>query len=873
MKKLVKLVVLLLVVSTVVSCFIGCNKNEGTQNYDPETRPLTMSIGALDGNFNPFFYTAQNDGNVVGMTQVSMLASDAQGNPVVGENRPTVAKDFSVTEAADRQSTTYEFLIKNGMKYSDGQELNIMDVLFNFYVYLDEAYIGSNTLYSTDIKGLKAYHAQDVSLNDDSDVDTYETFLAAAYTRQNNVIDYCTDGYCSDDEQAKKDIVTIINLFKNEVKSDWTNVENSFNSSIEEASYEYRFTEAWEAYLFNEGIIGVLTEKNAQGATIPRKDANGKYFTNLDEDDTYRNELNEYVNNANNIAKYTSTGASAEQAKEFLKRDWAIDFVFSANTGIDSVNTTVTTIDGTTWKDSGIAGITQYWATGSTALEQFTSEERTAYYANKFQGGSLAVPTITGISAYRTNTFKGVALDTAYDVLRVVINDVDPKAIWNFSVTIAPMHYYSTPELVAAADADYNNYLNAYANGQSYEIKNFGVKFADANFFGEGGLQSGEKNRLPIGAGAYKASTASGGNGNAAQFYTNKFVYYERNTYFETMGADLNNAIIKSVRYAEIGDDKVITALINKEIDYGMPSGNSKNATRIAEASEYLGSARYMSNGYGYVGINPKFIPELEVRQAIMKALNTASTVTNYYTDEWASVINRPMSANSWAYPTGATQHDSIKFTSNAAEINQLIEDAGYRENASGIYEKNGKQLKLTFTIAGSSTEHPAYKMFTDAEAFLEANCHMDITVATDIQALKKLASGNLAVWAAAWSSSIDPDMYQVYHKDSKATSVKNWNYPEILADTTSKFERERDIIDELSEKIDAGRKTTNQNERKAYYSEALDLVMSLAVELPTYQRNDYEVYNKEVIKAESLTANPSAFSPLFDRLWEVSYN
>ncbi len=857
MKKIAKVIVFLLVVCTVVSCFIGCkDKPEEGKNYDPETRPLTMSIGALDGNFNPFFYTAQNDGNVVSMTQVSMLASDAQGNAVAGENRPTVAKDFSVTEAADGSSTTYEFLIKNGMKFSDGQDLNLMDVLFNYYVYLDEAYIGSNTLYSTDIVGLKAYHAQDASLSDDADVDTNAGFEAAAYTRQNNVIDYCVDGYCADDEQAKKDIVTIINLFKNEVKTAWTTVESSFGSR-DEATYKYRFTEVWEAYLFNEGIIGVLTETNAQGAPVPQKDANGKYLTNLDNDDTFRNEVNAYVN-------------SHSGDKDALQKEWAIDYVFSAMTGIPSVNTAVTTIDGTTWKDSGIAQIAQYGAIGSTALEQFVSEERTAYYENKFQGGSLAVPTIKGITTKRTNTFKGQALNATHDVVSIKINGVDPKAIWNFSVTIAPMHYYSTPELVQAADADYTAYVNA---GGNYEIKNFGVKFADAAFFGESGLQAGEKNRLPVGGGAYKASSANGGNGNAAQFYTNKFVYYERNTYFETMGAELNNAIIKSVRYAEIGDDKVITALINKEIDYGMPSGNSKNATRIAEASEYLGAARYMSNGYGYVGINPKFIPELKVRQAIMKALNTTSTVTNYYTPEWASVINRPMSANSWAYPTGVSQYDAIKFTSNAAEINQLIENAGYRVNSEGIYEKNGKKLKLTFTIAGSSTEHPAYKMFTDAEAFLEANCHMDITVATDIQALKKLASGNLAVWAAAWSSSIDPDMYQVYHKDSKATSVKNWGYPQILNDTTSTYAVERGIIDALSEKIDAGRKTTDVNARKAHYAEALNLIMDLAVELPTYQRNDYEVYNKEVINADSLTANPSAFSPLFDRLWEVSYN
>ncbi len=874
MKKSRRVISILLAACTMaVGAFagVGCNKKE---SYDPETRPLTMSIGALDGNFNPFFYTTQNDGSVISMTQVSMLASDAEGSAVCGENRPTVAKDYNVTEAADGKSTTYEFLIKNGMKFSDGKPLTIMDVLFNYYVYLDEAYIGSNTLYSTDIVGLKAYHAQDESLADDSDNNTSEMFVTEAYTRYNNLIDYCDNGYSSgSEEQVKKDIVTIINLFKNEVKSDWTSVEDSF-ASRDLKTYEYRFTEAWEAYLFNEGIAIVQTEKNASGATIPKKDENGKYLTTLDSDDTFKQELNEYISNPDNVKKYTDAGATEADAKESLKKDWAIDFVFSAKTGFESVNQTINSLDGVNWNSFGIAEIAQYWATGSTAIEQFTSEARTAYYENKFSGSGLAVETIKGITAYRTTSFKGNDLGEAHDVLKIVINGVDPKAIWNFSITVSPMHYYSTSNLINEANADYQNYLNAYSNGQDYKLTKFGVKFADADFFGDGGLQSGDKNRLPLGAGSYMASKSTGGAGNANDFHSNKYVYYERNPYFNTMGKDLNNAIIKSIRYVEIGDDKIITSLLNKEIDYGMPSGNSENAARISDASSYLGSSKYMSNGYGYVGINPKFVPELEVRQAIMKAMNTSSTVQNYYTSEWASVIYRPMSANSWAYPDNVKEFAAIAYTSQASEINDLIKSAGYTVNTStGLYEKQGKSLKLTFTIAGSSTEHPAYRMFTDAAEFLRNNCHMDITVTTDIQALKKLASGNLAVWAAAWSSSIDPDMYQVYHKDSKATSVKNWNYAEILADTTSKFSRERQIIDDLSDLIDEGRETTNRNEREDCYARALDKIMELAVELPTYQRNDYEVYNKEVINSESLTSNPSAFSPLFDRIWEVKYN
>ena len=53
----------------------------------------------------------------------------------------------------------------------------------------------------------------------------------------------------------------------------------------------------------------------------------------------------------------------------------------------------------------------------------------------------------------------------------------------------------------------------------------------------------------------------------------------------------------------------------------------------------------------------------------------------------------------------------------------------------------------------------------------------MSITVKNDKDALLLLASDGLTVWAAAWGSTIDPDMYQVYHKDSTAGSTLNWKF------------------------------------------------------------------------------------------------
>ena len=135
------------------------------------------------------------------------------------------------------------------------------------------------------------------------------------------------------------------------------------------------------------------------------------------------------------------------------------------------------------------------------------------------------------------------------------------------------------------------------------------------------------------------------------------------------------------------------------------------------------------------------------------------------------------------------------------------------------------------------------------------------------------MSTGDLAVWAAAWGSTIDPDMYQVYHKESTATSVLNWGYKQILNDTSGKYNIEKELIDRLSEKIEAARKTNDKVIRAGIYSEALDIVMSLAIELPTYQRKDLFAYNTNKIDVRTFTPDSelSSFKGLTSENWNLS--
>lgn len=884
-------------VSGVLMLTCGCKPkpNGGEKKFDSETRVLQLSTSMLDGNFNPFFYTSGNDGSILSMTQLGFLTTDNEGKIICGEDHPTVALDYSTTMYDSKTvgtgnvtttgsmdgRTEYEFLIKKDIKFSDGTTLTIKDVLFNMYVYLDPAYTGSATMYSTDIQGLTAYRLQDPAADDNTDANMKEKeFLEKAENRVNAVINWAENSPTmetvppedTEGVTLKADWQTTKDLYRKELTSDWTAISSSWKDSYEDS---YSFTAAWQAYLLNVGLVTEQTKINLNGVQEKlyndlngngKKDDGEPYYTTLDapvgnpdkepEAQLYISGIAEATTDAK-VQKYMSdNNCDRDYAVLQLQSEYCINTVHDTMTGKEKIPEILT-----------------YWATATSVREELAGKERTKYYEEIKLDGNLAVQSISGITTRQTNVFNGKTLDGTYDVLKIVINGVDPKAIFNFGFSVAPMHYY--------AGGTFSKDNKDYA-AEALKGNGFGVCLGDGDFFKEI-LQDTSKNRLPVGAGAYKASTSDGGKTKPtpSTFYQAGVVYFERNTNFHTVGKGIENAKIKYVNYKELRDDQMMDALETQSIDFGMPNATNSNVNKVSQ-NGFLSSTDYRTNGYGYIGVNPKFIPEYKIRQAIMKAMDTNKTV-EYYSGKLAEVIYRPMSMMSWAYPDGVTEYNAIKFdlTSDRSEIKQLVKDAGY-ELQKGVYTKtkqidgmanatNGTKLKFTFTLAGESTDHPAYSMFMDAAAKLNA-IGFDITVTNNASALRDMTSGNLAVWAAAWSSATDPDPYQVYHKDSKATSVNNWNYPNILKDSTGKWGYEQGIIKQLSEKIDAGRQTLSQDTREAIYAECLDLIMDLSVELPTYQRSDLCVYNNTVIDAKTLVKNPNCFIGLFDKLWEIDY-
>ena len=853
-KRILSMILCIAMCIGMVSMFAGCSGSSKDA--------FVIMTEQLDGLFNPFFYTAAADGTIVGMTQIGMLASKYVNGEVevaYGENEAVVVKDYDIVENANG-TTTYTFVLKNGIKFSDGQPLTMEDVLFNYYVYLDPVYTGSNTLYSTDIVGLSEYRTQTIgSASDTSDdliasqassraqarinelVNLFHSELKASAT---NEVGYdamksaiqahsVSSGYKSaisneasevSSQNLLDDYEYALKLFKEELESDYVSAQESYTDEPYKSHEEFK-NEVF-CFMYTEGYVEV---KYAEGA-------DGKV-------------------DRTNIETLT-----AKYPDSITTKEAAVDYIYN-----DKIATQLDII-------------LQYWATANTLTTEYTAKAKEVIlHENVSDDGTLAVENISGIvslghtdAAGSTITVNGnnytvasghnadgTVTDTnEYDVLQITIEGVDPKAIWNFAITVAPQHYYGEGSSV----------------GMDIENNKFGVEFASYEFM-TGVIQSTRNIKLPMGAGAYKATDNTNSDSpSESSFYANNVVYFKANENFTTVGEGIDNAKIEKIRYQIVSSNNAIAALENGTVHYISPALTTDNYEKLEKlASKGIVTMSTDQLGYGYIGVNAAKVNDINLRKAIMCAMNTALAL-DYYRAGTASQIYWPMSKVSWAYPDGDDANDNGKDYPQIGSWNEEVAKSNIQKymQEAGV-SAGDSALSVTFTIAGSSLQdHPTYKVFRDAATLLN-ELGWDVEVVCDTQALTKINTGSLEVWAAAWSSALDPDMYQVYHKDSTATSTLAWGYNYIK---TSGSAEELSILNDLSDLIDEARETNDKAIRSELYQEAMEQILDLAIELPVYQRSVLYAYNSKVINSASMPVESemNPYSSPLDRIWEIEF-
>jgi peptide/nickel transport system substrate-binding protein len=110
------------------------------------------------------------------------------------------------------------------------------------------------------------------------------------------------------------------------------------------------------------------------------------------------------------------------------------------------------------------------------------------------------------------------------------------------------------------------------------------------------------------------------------------------------------------------------------------------------------------------------------------------------------------------------------------------------------------------------------------------------------------LDAGTPELWTAAWQSTIDPDMYQIYHSSNVVGE----------GGSDSNHYHIRDA--ELDQLIVDARQSDDQNYRKAIYKQALDIIIDWAVQVPNYQRQNSVIFSTQRLKIDTITPDITTF-------------
>lgn len=460
----------------------------------------------------------------------------------------------------------------------------------------------------------------------------------------------------------------------------------------------------------------------------------------------------------------------------------------------------------------------------------------------------------TGVSVGdAVNNVAGIVKTGDYS-MTLTTSELSTTMIYQLQMPVAPLSYYGDPSLY-----DYDNNSFGFVKGDLSGVR--------------------AKTGAPMGSGMYTFNK-----------YSDGVVYLDANpTYFD--GAPK----IAHVNMKETQEADKVTGVQAGTIDIADPSYSLEVADQIADINGVEGNDGPVITtrlkdfrGYGYIALSAKNVnvggdPSSEASKDLRKAIMTVIAayrdegIDSYYGDT-ASVINYPVSNTSWAAPSVTDDGYKIAYSTDvdgndiytsdmksedkyAAALQAALgyfEAAGYTvENGQVTAAPAGAKMEYQINIgADGNGDHPSFQTLTNAAAALKTIGFTltvnDMANASDLYA--SYQSGAAEGWVAAWQSTNDPDMYQLYHSKG-STNYYNIDDPDL---------------DEL---IVAARQTTDQEARKAMYKEAMEIILDWGVELPVYQRSEATIFSTERVNIATIAKDMTPYWTYMSELNTMELN
>ena len=460
----------------------------------------------------------------------------------------------------------------------------------------------------------------------------------------------------------------------------------------------------------------------------------------------------------------------------------------------------------------------------------------------------------TGVSVGdAVNNVAGIVKTGDYS-MTLTTSELSTTMIYQLQMPVAPLSYYGDKSLY-----DYDNNSFGFVKGDLSGVR--------------------AKTGAPMGSGMYTFNK-----------YSDGVVYLDANpTYFD--GAPK----IAHVNMKETQEADKVTGVQAGTIDIADPSYSLEVADQIADINGAEGNDGPVITtrlkdfrGYGYIALSAKNVnvggdPSSEASKDLRKAIMTVIAayrdegIDSYYGDT-ASVINYPVSNTSWAAPSVTDDGYKIAYSTDvdgndiytsdmksedkyAAALQAALgyfEAAGYTvENGQVTAAPAGAKMEYQINIgADGNGDHPSFQTLTNAAAALKTIGFTltvnDMANASDLYA--SYQSGAAEGWVAAWQSTNDPDMYQLYHSKG-STNYYNIDDPDL---------------DEL---IMAARQTTDQEARKAMYKEAMEIILDWGVELPVYQRSEATIFSTERVNIDTIAKDMTPYWTYMSELNTMELN
>ncbi|MET3289234.1 UNVERIFIED_CONTAM: peptide/nickel transport system substrate-binding protein [Brevibacillus sp. OAP136] len=323
--------------------------------------------------------------------------------------------------------------------------------------------------------------------------------------------------------------------------------------------------------------------------------------------------------------------------------------------------------------------------------------------------------------------------------------------------------------------------------------------------------------RHPLGVGPWKLESWQPGQ--SITFARNdKFKWPE--PYYENQGT--------------VRPDKLVAKFI---IDYqttmaALDSGTIDVALNVQakDAKKYRNSDKFvvlekMRSGIGlFLEMNMKTeaLRDVQVRKALNMAINKQAIIQAALQGE-GEVAHSLLPPTFFGYDKAVEELD-YKFDQEQAK--KLLDDAGWKTNAEGIREKNGKTLSLTLL----SRERQAKESQLVQSMLDELGIKVKINSMEPGAMLDTAIKGEFDLTVMAYDH-IDPDIFYMFFHSSQ---IGGFNFSSI------KDEK----LDELAA---LGRRTVDPEARKQVYSEVQRYMIEQACIIPIYIDKQFFVVNKRV--------------------------